>query len=108
MTDRGLLTRRTMLRTGGALALGATALARPALAAGYPERPVRIIAPFAAGGPADLLSRLMSVKLGELLGGSFYVENRAGARGHIGTSAGGHAAPDGYTLLLTSNAFMLN
>jgi tripartite-type tricarboxylate transporter receptor subunit TctC len=108
MTDRGLLTRRTVLRTGGALALGATALMRPALAAGYPERPVRIIAPFAAGGPADLLSRLMSVKLSELLGGSFYVENRAGAGGNIGTTAAGHAAPDGYTLLLTSSAFVLN
>jgi tripartite-type tricarboxylate transporter receptor subunit TctC len=108
MTDRGLLTRRTMLRASGALALGATALARPALASGYPDRPVRIIAPFAAGGPADLLSRLMSVKLGESLGVSFYVENRAGAGGNIGTAAAGHAAPDGYTLLLTSSAFVLN
>lgn len=108
MTDRGLVTRRTMLRASGALALGATALARPALASGYPDRPVRIIAPFAAGGPADLLSRLMSVKLGESLGVSFYVENRAGAGGNIGTTAAGHAAPDGYTLLLTSSAFVLN
>jgi tripartite-type tricarboxylate transporter receptor subunit TctC len=83
-------------------------LARPARATGYPERPVRIIAPFAAGGPADLLSRLMSVKLTEALGGSFYVENRASAGGNIGTSAAGHAAPDGYTLLLTSSAFVLN
>jgi tripartite-type tricarboxylate transporter receptor subunit TctC len=108
MTDRGLLTRRTMLRAGGALALGATGLARPARAAGYPDRPVRIIAPFAAGGPADLLSRLMGVKLSESFGGSFYVENRAGAGGNIGTAAAAHAAPDGYTLLLTSSAFVLN
>jgi tripartite-type tricarboxylate transporter receptor subunit TctC len=108
MTDRGLLTRRTMLRAGGAFALGMAGLARPARAAGYPERPVRIIAPFAAGGPADLLFRLMSVKLTEALGGSFYVENRASAGGNIGTSAAGHAAPDGYTLLLTSSAFVLN
>jgi tripartite-type tricarboxylate transporter receptor subunit TctC len=108
MTDRSLLTRRTMLRGGGALALSAAALTRPARAAGYPDRPVRIIAPFAAGGPADLLSRLMSVKLTESLGASFYVENRAGAGGNIGTTAAGHAAPDGYTLLLTSSAFVLN
>src|ERR1700710_1338067 len=107
MNDRGLLARRTVLG-GGAVAIGAVAFARPAVAAGYPDRPVRIIAPFAAGGPSDLLSRLLSVKLGESLGGSFYVENRAGAGSNIGTSAAARAAPDGYTLLLTSSAFVLN
>ena len=107
MTDRGLLTRRAVLG-GGTVALGAAALARPAIAGHYPDRPVRIIAPFAAGGPSDLLSRLMSVKLGEALGGSFYVENRAGAGSNIGTAAAARAAPDGYTLLLTSSAFVLN
>jgi tripartite-type tricarboxylate transporter receptor subunit TctC len=108
LTRQGLLTRRTVLGGGGALAIGATALARPAAAAGYPDRPVRIIAPFAAGGPSDMLARLMSVKLGEQLGGFFYVENRAGAGSNIGTSAVARAAPDGYTLLLTSSAFVLN
>src|ERR1700710_1669720 len=107
MTDRGLLTRRAMLGRG-AIAIGAAALARPAVAAGYPDRPVRIIAPFAAGGPSDLLSRLLSVKLGEALGASFYVENRAGAGSNIGPAAAARAAPDGYTLLLTSSAFVLN
>ena len=108
MTDRRLLTRRAMLRRGGALAFGATAFARSAVAAGYPDRPVRIIAPFAAGGPSDLLARLLSVKLGEALGGTFYVENRAGAGSNIGTAAAARAAPDGYTVLLTSSAFVLN
>jgi tripartite-type tricarboxylate transporter receptor subunit TctC len=108
MMERGLLTRRAVLRAGRALAIGATAFARSAGAAGYPDRPVRIIAPFAAGGPSDLLSRLLSVKLVEQLGGSFYVENRAGAGSNIGTSAAARAAPDGYTLLLTSSAFVLN
>src|ERR1700754_2567110 len=106
MTDRGLHTRRAVLG-GGAVAIGA-AFARPAVAAGYPDRPVRVIAPFAAGGPADLLSRLMSVKLSESFGVSFYVEDRAGAGGNIGTAAAARAAPDGYTLLLTSSAFVLN
>ena len=106
MTDRGLHTRRAVLG-GGAVAIGA-AFARPAAAAGYPDRPVRIIAPFAAGGPSDLLSRLFSIKLGEALGGSFYVENRGGAGSNIGTAAAARAAPDGYTLLLTSSAFVLN
>jgi tripartite-type tricarboxylate transporter receptor subunit TctC len=108
MTDRSLLTRRTMLRSGGALAIGATAFARSAAAATYPDRPVRVIAPFAAGGPSDLLARLLSVKLGEALGGTFYVENRGGAGGNVGTATVARATPDGYTLLLTSSAFVLN
>ena len=108
MTEPSLPTRRAVLGAGAALAIAATALARSARAAAYPDRPVRIIAPFAAGGPSDLLARLLSVKLGEALGGSFYVENRAGGGGNIGTSAAARAAPDGYTLLLTSSAFVLN
>jgi len=108
MTEQGLLTRRALLRGGSAIAIGATAFARSAGAAAYPDRPVRIIAPFAAGGPSDLLARLLSVKLGEALGGTFYVENRAGAGSNIGTSLAAHATPDGYTVLLTSSAFVLN
>jgi tripartite-type tricarboxylate transporter receptor subunit TctC len=108
MTDQRLLTRRAVLRAGGALALGAAAFSRTAAAAGYPDRPVRIVAPFAAGGPSDTLARLMSVKLGESLGGFFYVENRPGGGSNIGTSAVARATPDGYTLLLTSSAFVLN
>src|SRR3984885_13037685 len=107
MMERGLLTRRAVLRKGG-VAVAAIAFGRSAVAAGYPDRPVRIIAPFAAGGPSDLLSRLLSVKLGEALGGFFYVENRAGAGSNIGTSAAARATPDGYTLLLTSSAFVVN
>ena len=107
MMKQGLLTRRAVLG-GGALALGTAALARSAGAAGYPERQVRIVAPFAAGGPSDTLARLLSVKLGEALGGFFYVENRPGAGSNIGTSAVARATPDGYTLLLTSSAFVLN
>jgi tripartite-type tricarboxylate transporter receptor subunit TctC len=101
------LTRREMLGAGGALAVSAT-LARSAHAAGYPDHPVRIIAPFAAGGPSDTLARLMTVKLGESLGGFFYVENRPGGGSNIGTSVAARATPDGYTLLLTSSAFVLN
>jgi len=103
----GLLTRRAVLGTG-ALAIGGATFARSARAAGYPDHPVRIIAPFSAGGPSDTLARLMSVKLGEKFGGFFYVENHPGAGSNIGTSAAARAAPDGYTLLLTSSAFVLN
>ena len=107
MAEQDVWTRRAMLRTG-ALALGAAALARQANAAGYPDRQVRIVAPFAAGGPSDTLARLLSVKLAEALGGFFYVENRPGAGSNIGTSAVARATPDGYTLLLTSSAFVVN
>jgi tripartite-type tricarboxylate transporter receptor subunit TctC len=102
-----LLTRRAVLGAG-ALTIGGAAFARSARAAGYPDRPVRIIAPFSAGGPSDTLARLMSVKLGEKFGGFFYVENHPGAGSNIGTSAAARATPDGYTLLLTSSAFVLN
>jgi tripartite-type tricarboxylate transporter receptor subunit TctC len=95
MSKRSLLTRRAVLRAGGAFAIGATALARSARAAGYPDHPVRIIAPFAAGGPSDTLSRLLSVRLGEKLGGFFYVENHPGAGSNIGTSVAGGGELDG-------------
>jgi tripartite-type tricarboxylate transporter receptor subunit TctC len=107
MTTRSLLTRRSILRSGG-VAIAATALGRPAHAAAYPDRPVRIIAPFGAGGPSDLLARLLSVKLGEKLGETFIVENRPGAGSNIGTAAVARATPDGYTLLVTSSAFVVN
>jgi len=108
MKRTGWLTRRALLRTGGILAIGAAAGARQSRAANYPDHPVRIVAPFAAGGPSDTLARLMTVKLGESLGGFFYVENRPGGGSNIGTSVVARATPDGYTLLLTSSAFVLN
>jgi len=107
MGDHRRPTRRAVLRAG-ALALGAAGFGRPAAAAGYPDRPVRIIVPFAPGGPSDLTARLMSVKLGEALGQTFFVENRAGAGSNLGTAAVARSAPDGYTLLVTSSAFVVN
>jgi tripartite-type tricarboxylate transporter receptor subunit TctC len=108
MSAHSELTRRVVLRGAGALAIGAAARSRPAAAAGYPDRPVRIVVPFAAGGPSDLTARLMSVKLGDALGQSFVVENRAGAGGNLGAAAVARSAPDGYTLLVTSSAFVVN
>jgi len=85
------------------LAAGATALLalpRIARAQSYPSRPVRIIVVAAAGGAADITARLIGQRLSERLGQQFFVENRTGAGGNIGTEAVVRASPDGYTLLL--------
>lgn len=81
------------------------AIALPAVAATYPERPVRIVVPFAAGAGTDAMGRLLAQKLGERLGGQFIVENRTGASGAIGTQHVAQAAADGYTLLLVAAPF---
>lgn len=101
-------TRRAVLQGAGALTIGAVPFGRTAAAAGYPERSVRIIVPFAAGGPSDVTARLMSVKLAEALGQTFFVENRPGAGSNLGTATVARSAPDGYTLLVTSSAFVVN
>ncbi len=107
MIDHSRRSRRSVLQGAGAL-VGAAALGRPAVAAGYPERPVRIVVPFAAGGPSDLTARLMAVKLGEALGQTFIVENRGGAGGNLGIAQVARSAPDGYTLMVVSSAFVVN
>jgi tripartite-type tricarboxylate transporter receptor subunit TctC len=108
MADHARVSRRAALQGAGALGLAASALCPPAAAAAYPERPVRIVVPFAAGGPSDLTARLMSVELGQALGQTFIVENRPGAGSNLGTAAVARSAPDGYTLLVTSSAFVVN
>jgi tripartite-type tricarboxylate transporter receptor subunit TctC len=82
----------------------ATALPAKAQSAGqWPERPVRIVVPLGAGGPADLVARYLGQQLGERLKQSFIIENRTGASGIIGTGEAAKAAPDGYTLLLVAS-----
>jgi tripartite-type tricarboxylate transporter receptor subunit TctC len=93
------------------LGLAAAALAGLMLPAGaqdYPTKPVRIIVPFAAGGPADVFSRQLAQYLSESLKQSFIVEDQPGAGSIIGTNAVAHAAPDGYTLLSMSNTHTTN
>src|SRR6202451_1487945 len=71
----------------------------------YPTRQVRIVVPYPAGGPTDLIARLVAQKLGERLGQSFFVENVAGASGAVGAGQVAHATPDGYTLLVSTQCF---
>lgn len=72
----------------------------PALQAqDYPNRPIRLIVPWPAGGGADIVARIVNTKMGEVLGQPVIVDNRAGAAGNIGTQIGAQAAPDGYTIV---------
>lgn len=91
-----------------ALGLVATALTTSAAAQVYPGKPVKIIVPFAAGGPADNYARFIAQRLQDSLGQSFVVDNRPGAGSIIGTDIVAKAAPDGYTLLMMSNTHTVN
>jgi tripartite-type tricarboxylate transporter receptor subunit TctC len=111
-TGSGYITRR---RFGVAVArwvgVAATALAFAAplvQAQDYPSRPVRIVVPFAAGGPADIYARYIAMRLQQALEQPFIVEDKPGAGGVIGTDAVAKSAPDGYTLLLMSNTQTVN
>jgi tripartite-type tricarboxylate transporter receptor subunit TctC len=80
----------------------------PAQAQTYPTKPVKIIVPFAAGGPADNYARFLAQRLQDALGQTFVVDDRPGAGSVIGTDAVAKAQPDGYTLLLMSNTHTVN
>src|SRR6202171_4348616 len=100
------------LKFPGAVVLlaAAWALALPAhvSAQGYPNKPVRMIVPFAPGGATDIQARVISKELGEQFQQSFVVENRAGASGLIGAEAVVNSPADGYTLLFTTAALAIN
>jgi tripartite-type tricarboxylate transporter receptor subunit TctC len=88
--------------------LACLALPGPAAADDYPNRPIRLIIPFPAGGSNDVVGRVFATRLGDRLGKQLVVENRAGAGGVIGTEAAASAPPDGYTLLVISIAHAVN
>ena len=99
---------RHAARPRSALALIAIIVASVALACvahaddKYPSKPVRIIVSFSAGGPTDIVARVMGARMGELLGQQFVIENRTGAGGNLGADAVAKSAPDGYTLLMAT------
>jgi len=101
------LVRRHLLSLAGAAAAD---LAAPqwTWAQSYPARPVRLIVPYAAGGPTDVFARIVAQKLSDNLGKQFYIENVAGASGNIGIGRGAKAAADGYTMLIVPTNYEVN
>ena len=94
-----------------AMAVNVCAQAQPtSTSAGqaFPNRPLRVIVPFAPGGPTDIIGRVMAAKLTEALGQQVVIDNRSGAGGNIGMAMAARAANDGYTYLLVSSSLMVN
>jgi tripartite-type tricarboxylate transporter receptor subunit TctC len=90
------------------LGLAAVMAQAPASAQAYPNRPVKIVVPFATGGPADVYARFIAQRLGDALGQSFVIDNKPGGGSVIGTDLAAKSPADGYTLLMMSNTHTVN
>src|SRR5712691_8562907 len=112
MPARSTLGRTGKVREGGLLVAALASLTLLLVPAGaraaYPERAITLIVPFPAGGPTDIIARIVSGAFQKALGQSVIVENRGGGGGNPGMAIAARAAPDGYTLLLTSTAIAVN
>jgi tripartite-type tricarboxylate transporter receptor subunit TctC len=100
--------RRRLVRLAAASAFASGAVARNVRAQAYPSRPIRLIAPFPAGGGTDSAARIIAARLSELLGQQVVIDNRPGAGSNIGAEAAARSAPDGYTLLLGAPTLAIN
>jgi tripartite-type tricarboxylate transporter receptor subunit TctC len=76
--------------------------------AAYPDRPIKIVVANTPGGPSDIIARMIAAEMQQVLGASVFVENKGGAGGNIGMGYAARAEPDGYTILLTTSAFVVN
>ncbi len=98
---------RLVLRCAAAAALAASALTASAQGA-YPNRPIKFVVGFGAGGSTDVISRILARRMSELLGQPIVIENKPGADSLLGTQQVAQAAPDGYTLLIASGSHSIN
>jgi len=101
------LPRRQFIELAAA-AVAAYAAPRIASAQSYPEKPVRMIVPYAPGGPTDVITRLVAQRLTDHVGKQFFVENVGGGGGNIGMGRAAKAAPDGYTALVVNPSYVIN
>ncbi len=99
--------RRTLLAAAAALVLSSFGLAHAQVTT-YPNKPIKLVVAFAPGGPADIIARLLGQRLSDVLGQPIVVENRAGAGGNVTSGLVAKAAPDGYTLMVTTTSFAVN
>ena len=103
--------RRSILKAASAVAVGVAApalLAVRSAYADYPERPVKVVVANTPGGPSDIVGRIVTAALQQSTGKTFIIDNRGGAGGNIGMEYVAHADPDGYTILLCTNAVSIN
>lgn len=105
-----MIDRRRLLRLSAASVAAPTIISSAAWsqAAGWPNRPVRIVIPFTPGGGADTIARLVAIKMGEVLGGQFYVESKPGAGGNIASEFVARSPADGYTMFLAGDHHSTN
>ncbi len=103
-----MITRRRLVQLSAASALASSVVARGAYAQAWPNRIIRLIAPFPAGGGTDLVSRIVASRLSELLGQQVIVDNRPGAGSNIGLDAAAKSPPDGYTMVLGAPTLATN
>src|SRR5688572_5498740 len=92
----------------GALAAAAIAFAPALASAAWPDKQVTVVVPFSAGGNTDIVARYIAEKLATDTGQSFIVDNKPGADGNIGAALVRNSAPDGHTILFTTNSFVIN
>jgi tripartite-type tricarboxylate transporter receptor subunit TctC len=112
-----ILSRRSLIKSASvwttsvwtaSVAAPALLLGRSAYADDYPNRPVKVVVANTPGGPSDIVARIVTAALGKSTGKTFIVENRGGAGGNIGMEYVAHSDPDGYTILLATNAYSVN
>ena len=99
---------KTMTILGGAVLVAAAVLASPAWAQDFPAKPVKLVVGYSAGGPTDVLARVLAADMTEILGQSVLVENKPGAAGRIGTEFVARSAPDGYTITVSTLSHNVN